>query len=207
MTLPTQRIFPILRMILAAAILAACSAACVAQNSDSKKDSDFNLALHANTHVTASDIGLPEYPGAVPYKNPDDKDSDSAVDLGFSFGNVHFLVKAASYITHDSPEQVLAFYRKPLSHYGQVLECDHGHPVGSMKQTPTGLTCNDDPGVTSDSKVIPPAGTNSVPDAPTATASSESIRRRMEPRASGWPTLKCPKIATKIIRPSNSPRL
>jgi hypothetical protein len=139
-------------MILAAAILAACSAACVAQNSDSKKDSDFNLALHANTHVTASDIGLPEYPGAAPYKNPDDKDSDSAVDLGFSFGNVHFLVKAASYITHDSPEQVLAFYRKPLSHYGQVLECDHGHPVGSMKQTPTGLTCNDDPGVTSDSK-------------------------------------------------------
>lgn len=137
---------------MAAALLAACSAACVAQNSDSKKDSDFNLDLHANTHVTATDIGLPEYPGATPYKNPDNKDSDSAVDLGFSFGNVHFLVKAASYVTHDSPDQVLAFYRKPLSHYGQVLECDHGHPVGSMKQTPAGLTCNDDPSGISDSK-------------------------------------------------------
>jgi hypothetical protein len=152
MILPTRRIFSTPSMILVAAVLAACSAACVAQNSDSKKDSDFNLALHANTHVTAADIGLPEYPGAAPYKNPNDKDSDSAVDLGFSFGNVHFLVKAASYITPDPPAQVLAFYRKPLSHYGQVLECDHGHPVGSLKQTPTGLTCNDDPGVTSGSK-------------------------------------------------------
>ncbi|MES2221242.1 MAG: hypothetical protein V4587_09785 [Acidobacteriota bacterium] len=138
-------------MVLSVAILAACSAACMAQNSGAKKNSDFNLALHANTHVTAADIGLPEYPEAAPYKNPDNKDSDSAVDLGFSFGNVHFVVKAASYVTHDSPQQVLDFYRKPLSHYGQVLECDHGRPVGSLKQTPTGLTCNDNPSIHTDS--------------------------------------------------------
>lgn len=150
--LPTRRIFPATVVVLAAAIVAACSVACVAQNSESKKDSDFNLALHANTHVTASDIGLPEYPGAAPYKNPDDKDSDSAVDLGFTFGNVHFLVKAASYITSASPAQVLDFYRKPLSHYGQILECYHGHPVGSLTVTRTGLTCNDDTRVNSGSK-------------------------------------------------------
>lgn len=152
MILPIQRMFLTPRMVLVAAVLAACSAPCVAQTSDAKKDSDFNLALHANTHVTAADIGLPEYPGAAPYKDPDDKDSDSAVDLGFTFGNVHFVVKAASYMTHDSPAQVLAFYRKPLSHYGQVLECDHGHPVGSLTVTRTGLTCNDDAGIDSDSK-------------------------------------------------------
>ncbi|MGC1873120.1 MAG: hypothetical protein WA700_19355 [Acidobacteriaceae bacterium] len=152
MTLPTRRMFPTSRIILAAAILAALSTACVAQNSDAKKDSDFNLALHANTHVTAADIGLLEYPGAAPYKNPNDKDSDSAVDLGFSFGNIHFMVKAASYVTPDSPAQILAFYRKPLSHYGQVLECDHGKPVGSLTVTRTGLTCSDDAGINSDSK-------------------------------------------------------
>jgi len=152
MILPTRRTFPTPRMVAAAAILAACSAACLAQNSDAKKGSDFNLALHANTHVTAADIGLPEYPGAAPYKNPDDKDSDSAVDLGFTFGNVHFVVKAASYITHDSPAKVLDFYRKPLSHYGQVLECDHGHPVGSLTVTRTGLTCNDDISINSGPK-------------------------------------------------------
>ena len=152
MILPTRRTFPTSRTILAAAILTACSFACVAQNSDAKKDSNFNLALHANTRVTAADIGLPEYPGAEPYKNPDDKDSDSAVDLGFTFGNVHFQVKAASYITHDSPAQVLDFYRKPLSHYGQVLECDHGRPLGSLTVTRTGLTCSDDAGIHADSK-------------------------------------------------------
>jgi len=152
MTLLIRRKYPTLSLFLFLAMLCAVGAACVAQDSNSKKDSDFNLALHANTHVTASDIGLPEYPGAVPYRNPDEKDSDSAVDLGFSFGNIHFVVKAASFSTHDSPAQVLDFYRKPLSHYGQVLECDHGHPVGSLKQTPTGLTCNDDARVNSGSK-------------------------------------------------------
>jgi hypothetical protein len=152
MTLPSPQKFPSRRVVPMVVFLAAFSAICMAQNSDAKKDSDFNLALHANTKVTAADIGLPEYPGAAPYKNPDDKDSDSSVDLGFSFGSVHFLVKAASYTTHDSPAQILDFYRKQLSHYGQVLECDHGHPVGSLKQTPTGLTCDDEPGVTSGSK-------------------------------------------------------
>jgi hypothetical protein len=42
---------------------------CFAQNSD------FNLNLHANSHVTAKDIGLPVYPGATLFK---DKDSDSS---------------------------------------------------------------------------------------------------------------------------------
>jgi hypothetical protein len=155
---PTRRIVPTPGIVLVTAILAACSAACVAQNSDANKDSGFNLALHANSNVAASDIGLPDYPGAAPYKNPDDKDSDSAVDLGFSFGSVHFVVKAARYNTHDSAAQVLAFYRKPLSHYGQVLECDHGQPVGSLTVTRTGLTCSDDAGINSDSKDDPSSG-------------------------------------------------
>jgi hypothetical protein len=143
MNLPMERILPI-RMVAAAAILAACSTACVAQNSDSQQTSNSDLALHANTHATAAGIGLPEYPGAMPYKDPNNKDSDSAVDLGMSFGHVHFQIKAVSYTTPDSPEQVLSFYRKPLSHYGQVLECDHGRPVGSLQVTHSGLTCNND---------------------------------------------------------------
>jgi hypothetical protein len=151
-TLPFRRKFTTSAISLFVAILSTAGAACLAQNSDAKKDSDFNLALHANSHATATDIGLPDYPGAASYRNPDNKDSDSAVDLGFTFGSVHFVVKAASYITHDSPTQVLAFYRKPLSHYGQVLECDHGHPVGSLTVTRTGLTCSDDAGINSGSK-------------------------------------------------------
>lgn len=105
------------------------------------QNSGINLAMHANSKVNAADIGLPAYPGAAPYK---DKDNDSAVDLGFTLGSFHFSVVAANYITSDTPAQVLAFYRKALSHYGEVLECDHGKPAGSVTVTGSGLTCSDE---------------------------------------------------------------
>ena len=40
----------------------------------------------------------------------------------------HLSVKAASFVTTDSPEHVLEFHRKPLAKFGEVLECDHGKP-------------------------------------------------------------------------------
>jgi hypothetical protein len=107
------------------------------------QNSDVDLSLHANSHATATEIGLPVYPGAKLYK---DADNDSAVDLGFSFGDFRFTVMAANYITSDSPEQILAFYRKPLSRYGEVLECSHGKPVGALTVTHSGLTCSDQHG-------------------------------------------------------------
>ncbi len=103
------------------------------------QNSDVNLALHANSHTTAADIGLPSYPDATIYKNPD---SDSAFDFGFTVGDSKFRVMVASYVSTDSPAQILAFYRQPLSHYGEVLECDHGKPVGSLKVARSGLTCS-----------------------------------------------------------------
>ncbi len=109
----------------------------------SAQSSDVNLALHANTHTSAADIGVPAYPGAKLWK---DADSDSAVDLGFTFGETTFKLMAASYVTSDSPEQVLAFYRKPLSRFGEVLECNHGKPVGSLAASRSGLTCADQKG-------------------------------------------------------------
>jgi hypothetical protein len=105
------------------------------------QNSDFNLDVHANGHATAQQIGLPEYPGATPYKE-NDSDSSSA-DLGFALNSFHFSVQAASYVTGDSPDQVLRFYRRPLGKYGEVLECDHGKPVGALTVTKSGLTCGD----------------------------------------------------------------
>jgi hypothetical protein len=105
------------------------------------QDSGFDMSAHANSHATAKQIGLPEYPGATPYK---EKDSDSSsADLGFVLNSFHFSMQVASYVTTDSPEQVLAFYRKPLAKYGEVLECDHGKPVGALTVTKSGLTCGD----------------------------------------------------------------
>ena len=102
------------------------------------QDSGVNLALHANSHASAADIGLPAYPGAALFK---DTDNDSAADLGLTLGDFHFSMLAVNYVTSDSPTQVLAFYRKPLSRYGEVLECDHGKPVGALTVTRSGLTC------------------------------------------------------------------
>jgi hypothetical protein len=111
------------------------SAASSAQNSDD------GLELHAKHHASAADIGLPVYPGATLYK---DSDNDSAVDLGFILGDYHFTLKAANYASSDPPARILDFYRKPLSRYGEVLECDHGMPVGTQTATHSGLTCSDE---------------------------------------------------------------
>ena len=37
---------------------------------------------------------------------------------------------------------MLDYYRKPLAHYGEVLECFKGKPVGSLTVTNSGLTCD-----------------------------------------------------------------
>ena len=98
------------------------------------------MELHANSEATAAEVGLPGYPGATLYK---DKDNDGAVDMGYTFGDSQFHLIAVSYISSDSPGQVLSFYRKPLSHYGEVLECNDGKPVGKLTVTRSGLTCAD----------------------------------------------------------------
>ncbi len=104
------------------------------------QDSGKGFELHANGKITASDVGLPVYPGSKLFKSAD---NDPAVDMGFTFGDTHFRLMAANYVSGDSPAQILDFYRKPLARYGDVLECDHGKPVGALKSTRSGLTCND----------------------------------------------------------------
>jgi hypothetical protein len=132
MTLRLIHRFPV--FVSFAAVLFLGSTAAVAQNSD------FKLELHANKHVSATEIGLPAYPGATLVKETDD---DNTADLGFTFGNTHFRLMVAKYITTDTPDRVLAFYRKPLSRYGEVLECNHGQSIGALTVTHSGLTCSE----------------------------------------------------------------
>jgi hypothetical protein len=112
--------------------------------SPASKASSAQIDLHANSKVSAADVGLPAYPGASPYKDKD-KDDDSA-DLGLILGDFHFRLKVATFVATDTPGHLLDFYRKPLSQFGEVLECDHGKPVGSVSATHSGLTCSDSKG-------------------------------------------------------------
>lgn len=130
-----SRIDSLLRLSLSFACIVSPAVPALAQSSGK------GVELHANGQATAADVGLPTYPSASLYKEPGS--DSSSVDMGLSFGDFHFRVIAASYKTGDTPEKVLEFYRKPLSRYGEVLECDHGKPVGALKVAHSGLTCSD----------------------------------------------------------------
>ena len=98
--------------------------------------------LHVNTdQTTASDLGMPVYPGAVPVKGDDNHES---ADVHMGFGEWQLRVKAVSYESIDSREKVEAFYKKALGRFGDVITCKGNEPVGTPAVTAEGLTCSDD---------------------------------------------------------------
>jgi hypothetical protein len=88
--------------------------------------------------ATAAELGLPSYPGAVQTKQGNGSES-AKIDM--DFGSMHMRVKVAHYISQDSKDDILAFYRKSLGRYGDVIECAGGKPVGPAT-TSAGLTCD-----------------------------------------------------------------
>jgi len=79
-------------------------------------------SIHVNHPMSASDTGLPAYPGARP--SQDSHDAKSAnIDIDTSKFGVK--VVAVKFETDDSPEKVLDFYRQKMKSLGKVSEC-HG---------------------------------------------------------------------------------
>jgi len=97
--------------------------------------------MHVNTNqTTAADLGLPTYPGA---QIVTDKDNDKSADVHMGFGQWELRVKAVNYSTPDSQDKVVAFYKKALGRYGDVIACQDNTPVGTPTTTSEGLTCSD----------------------------------------------------------------
>ncbi len=97
--------------------------------------------VHVNTDQTsASDLGLPVYPGA---KTVADDDKHRSADVHMGFGDWQLRVKAVSYATPDDEDKVTAFYKKSLTRFGDVITCKGGNPVGTPTTTREGLTCAD----------------------------------------------------------------
>jgi hypothetical protein len=140
-----------MKKLLAAAAVLALMAGCRIQVDKSKDGQDKNVkidtplgGLHVRAGDTsAADVGLPTYPGAhiVP-----DKDGDKSADVHFGFGEWQFRVKAVHYETGDPQDNVVAFYRKALGRYGDVVQCQGDQPIGSPTITREGLSCSDDKG-------------------------------------------------------------
>jgi hypothetical protein len=98
--------------------------------------------IHVNTdQTTASDLGLPVYPGA---KAVQDKDHNKSADVHLGFGEFQLHVRAVSYESSDSEAQIEAFYKKALGRYGDVITCRNDTPVGAPVSTREGLTCGND---------------------------------------------------------------
>jgi hypothetical protein len=98
--------------------------------------------VHVNTdQISASDLGLPTYPGATQVK---DNDKNKSADVHMGFGEWQLRVRAVNYETTDSKEQVTAFYKKALGRFGDVVTCQDKEPVGTPTTTAEGLTCSDD---------------------------------------------------------------
>lgn len=130
-------------------LLAACTIKVDDKNKDAKKvDIQTPLAdLKVDTSESASDSGIPVYPGATlrPEENGDKHRAN--VNIGaMGFG---VKVIAAEYVTPDSPEKVKVFYLDKLKKFGNVLECSGtggGHERGdwnSMDEGDKPVTCGD----------------------------------------------------------------
>jgi hypothetical protein len=99
--------------------------------------------IHVNTdQTTAADLGLPVYPGAQIVKN----DNDKSADVHMGFGDWQLRVKVVNYSTPDDKDKVVAFYKKALGRFGDVIACQNNAPVGSPSATAEGLTCTEDKG-------------------------------------------------------------
>jgi len=100
--------------------------------------------VHVNTNqTTAADLGLPVYPGS---QTVSDDDKHKSADVHLGFGEWELRVRAVSYSTSDKQDQVLAFYKKALTRYGDVITCQGNTPVGNPVTTSEGLSCADDKG-------------------------------------------------------------
>lgn len=140
---------------LAVVMLAAWTAGCRLHVDKGANGEDKNVqidtpigGIHVNTdQITAADLGLPVYPGARLAKGDD---SHKSADVHMGFGEWQLRVRAVSYGTPDSQDEVLAFYKKALARYGDVLTCKDNEAVGTPMMTSEGLTCNDNKNVHTD---------------------------------------------------------
>ena len=119
-------------------------------NDDVKIATPFGgLSVKTDDSAMPAGVGLSVYPGATMVKklhnNHDGQEHDNgSADINMNFGSFHLGVKAVSYETPDAPDKVIAFYRKDMARYGQVIFCKGKKAVGTPTVTQDGLTCSDE---------------------------------------------------------------
>lgn len=103
-----------------------------------------SIKVHeGNTNV--EDTGLSLYPGARPKNDSDDRDRGAHVDVTTSVVGVK--VVALKFQSDDAPDKVLAFYRKEMGKYGNVVDCTGGSDWSHSHERSAPVSCDPtDPG-------------------------------------------------------------
>ena len=119
-----------LLLLAAALLLLGCSVQSKKSGDDDKGGKNVDIqtpiaSMHVETNEQAkgSDTGLPVYPGAHDAP-PDKNDNTSRANVNMGFAGFGLKVMAAKYETDASVDQLKDFYRKALSKYGKVVECN-----------------------------------------------------------------------------------
>jgi len=130
------------------AILAvlACTLACAAAGASEDRDG-FSAGLSVQPRASATDIGLPVYPGATPERERDDDSDGATISLwGGPFGMDLRVVKLRS---ADSADTVSRFYRDALERQGRLVDCSRDAPPEAPAPAASGtklLRCGSDRG-------------------------------------------------------------
>jgi hypothetical protein len=93
-----------------------------------------SVSATVKSEADLKEIGLPVYPGS---RFRDDSKESAQTTLGLWISDKGFRLVAVKYESSDSPEKIIAYYRKALSKFGTVLQCPGGAATAS------GLTCKD----------------------------------------------------------------
>lgn len=112
-------------------------------NKDVKIQTPFGGMNVQTNQTTAATMGLPTYPGAQMVTGDGD---DNSANVSMGFGPWHLVVKVVHYQTTNPQSDVVEFYRKALSQFGDVIACNGDTPAGTPAQTREGLTCNENNG-------------------------------------------------------------
>jgi hypothetical protein len=93
-----------------------------------------NVSATVKSEADLKEIGLPVYPGS---RLREDSKESAQTTLGLWISDKGFRLVAVKYESGDSPEKIIAYYRKALGKFGTVLQCPGGAATAS------GLTCKD----------------------------------------------------------------
>jgi hypothetical protein len=105
---------------------------------------DTNAGLLVSASATAKEVGLPIYPGSIPYKEPEKDNDSSAVKMGLWGNSFGFKLVVLKMESKDAPKKIADYYQKALARYGTVLDCTSPGPQQAKDDKSGKLTCGDD---------------------------------------------------------------